>query len=190
MHATGRIGPNAVLQLRAAIRAADGDAVLARVFAGADLLRHLEQPPGSMVAETEVAALFQALRREMGEDLACRRAAASGAGTARYLLSNRIPRPMRALLPHLPAVLAAPILTAAIRQHGWTFLGSGRLDVLGRRPLGIRIRLAACLADVAPVASAFYRTTFEALYRALVDARIQARPSAAGPADCAFDLDW
>ncbi|WP_439596154.1 bacteriochlorophyll 4-vinyl reductase [Falsiroseomonas sp.] len=181
------IGPNAVLQLDAVLALQDGEAARQRVFGRAGLQRHLVMPPTRMVAETEVAALFAALRDEFGEPAACHRAAAAGAATARYLLAHRIPRPLRLLLPRLPARIAAPVLGAAIRRHGWTFLGSGALELRHGRPLHIHIRLATCLEAVAPVAAAFYRMTFLGLYRALVSARIQARP---GPGPCDFDLAW
>jgi divinyl protochlorophyllide a 8-vinyl-reductase len=185
-----RIGPNAVLQLDAALQDSDGQAVRLGVFRRAGLLRHLRTPPTTMVEEAEVARLFAALRHELGPDAACRRAEDAGLRTAQYLLAHRIPKPMRRILPHLPHGIAARLLTGAIQRHGWTFLGSGTLGVDAGRPLGIHIRLAACLEPVGDVAGAFYRATFEALFRALVSPRTTARPRFNTATACDFDLAW
>lgn len=186
----GRIGPNAVLQLSAALLEHDGELVRARIFRRAGLARHLAKPPEAMVDEAEVAALFAALTAELGEAAAHSRATTAGRATAEYLLANRIPSPMRLLLPEIPSRFAATLLTHAIQRHGWTFLGSGALSVTSGRPLGIRITLADALAPVAPAVGEFYRACFEGLFRALVSpvARAHHRSAAAGA--CEFDVSW
>ncbi len=186
----GRIGPNAVLQLSAALLAHDGELVRARIFRRAGLARHLSKPPETMVDEAEVGALFAALTAELGEAAAHSRATMAGRATAEYLLAHRIPSAMRMLLPEIPSRFAATLLTHAIQRHGWTFLGSGALSVIRGRPLGIRITLAEALAPVAPAVGEFYRACFEGLFRALVSPGVRAhhRPPPAGA--CEFDISW
>jgi divinyl protochlorophyllide a 8-vinyl-reductase len=188
--AAGRIGPNAVLQLAEVLLEQDGSEARARVFRRAGLIRHLASPPSQMVEEQEVARLFGALREELGQAVALKRLADAGARTAAYLLSHRIPPFARVLLPNMPASFAAVLLTRSIQRHGWTFLGSGSLEVVRGNPLGIRIRLAPSLLPVSRLAGEFYRATFEGLFRALVDPEARAAPEPAAAGICRFDILW
>jgi len=188
--ALGRIGPNAVLQLAGVLLEEDGAERRAQVFRRAGLLAHLASPPTTMVEEQEVARLFTALREEFGQATALHRLREAGGRTAEYLLAHRIPAFARLLLPNMPAHFAAVLLTRSIQRHGWTFLGTGSLEVVRGNPLGIRIRLAECLVPIGRLASEFYRATFEGLFRRLVhrDARALAQP--AGQGVCRFDIIW
>lgn len=188
--ALGRIGPNAVLQLAQVLLQQDGAERRAQVFRRAGLLNHLSTPPTTMVEEEEVARLFTALRDEFGQTAALKRLREAGARTAEYLLAYRIPAFARLLLPNMPAHFAAVLLTRSIQRHGWTFLGSGSLDVVRGHPLGIRIRLAPCLVPVGRLAAEFYRATFEGLFRRLVHRHARAVPEAAGQGICRFDILW
>jgi divinyl protochlorophyllide a 8-vinyl-reductase len=186
----GRIGPNAVLQLSAALLAHEGELVRARIFRRASLTHHLNIPPSGMVDEAEVAALFAALAAELPAETALSRAGMAGAATARYLMAHRIPPLMRRLLPEIPSAFAAILLTQAIQRHGWTFLGSGALAVTRGRPLCIRITLAAALLPVAPLIGEFYRACFEGLFRALVSPDTHADPRTAPEGHCEFEMSW
>lgn len=186
----GRIGPNAVLQISAALLAEDGEAVRARIFQQGGLPHLLANPPDAMVREAEVAALYAALVAVLGATTAQHRAHSAGRATAAYLLAHRIPPWLRAALPLLPGRMAAGLLRRAIQRHGWTFLGSGALRITGGRPLHVRITLARPLAPVTAVASAFYRACFGALFGRLVSPAIRAEPRPAPYGACAFDLAW
>jgi divinyl protochlorophyllide a 8-vinyl-reductase len=186
----GRIGPNALLQTAAVLRERDGAAVTEAVFAAAGLAHRLAAPPAGMVPEAEVAALFAAVGAALGPDAARSRMIEAGERTARYLLGHRIPAPARLLLRLLPPAPAARLLLGAITRHGWTFLGSGRMRRAGAAGRQVEIRLADSLLPVAPLAAAYYRATFEALFRALVARASRAQPCAAGPGACAFRLSW
>ena len=188
--APGRIGPNAVLQLAQVLLQEDGAERRAQVFRRAGLLHHLSAPPTTMVEEEEVARLFTALRDEFGQTAALKRLREAGARTAEYLLAHRIPAFARLLLPNMPAHFAAVLLTRSIQRHGWTFLGSGSLEVVRGNPLGIRIRLAQSLVPIGRLASEFYRATFEGLFRKLVHRHARAVPEAAGRGICRFDILW
>lgn len=186
----GRIGPNAVLQLAAVLLEEDGAERRAQIFQRAGLLNHLAAPPTTMVEEQEVARLFTALREEFGQAAALHRLRAAGGRTAEYLLAHRIPTFARLLLPNMPAHFAAVLLTRSIQRHGWTFLGTGSLEVVRGNPLGIRIQLAECLVPIGRLASEFYRATFEGLFRRLVHQQARAVPQAGGKGICRFDIIW
>jgi len=127
----GLIGPNAVLQLLAPMRATLGEAEASRILAlcGLDPL-----PDGSgMIPEGPVAALHQSLRRAhpaTAEALA----RTSGAATADYIMANRIPALARVVLRALPRPLAVRLLARAIARNAWTFTGSGRFRILSLDP--------------------------------------------------------
>lgn len=122
------VGPNAVLQLAAALKEEGGDALVAEVFGAAGQAALLEGPPSVMVDERVPAALFDALwavyphrAREV--------AAEAGRRTADYVMAHRIPDFAKRLLRVLPDWLAARLLLTAIRKNAWTFAGSGTCAV-------------------------------------------------------------
>jgi divinyl protochlorophyllide a 8-vinyl-reductase len=186
-----RIGPNAVTRLAEAAEAAMGRGETRALFAAAGLERHLDAPPGRMVAEGEVVALHAALAARW-PGAARRIAADAGARTAAYLLANRIPRLAQVVLRVLPPGLAARGLMAAIGGHAWTFAGSGAFAARVRRG-GAEVTVtggpfAAPGAAAVPMA-AFYGAVFETLFRRLVSARTGAQARAADGA-CAVRLGW
>lgn len=125
-HASGLIGPNAVLQMLPVITRFDGPERCARLLAAAGIDR---EPDGhSMIPETLAARLHRQVRLEE-PDLAPRLAADAGRETANYILANRIPKPAQWILKALPKAAAARLLSHAIAQHAWTFVGSGTLYV-------------------------------------------------------------
>ena len=126
------IGPNAVIQLGEALRAAGLGRLAEDVFTAAGHQDWLAAAPEAMVPEGEVARLHAALwsmapaAGELARD--------AGARTGDYILANRIPRPARMLLGILPPGLAELLLLKAITAHAWTFAGSGRFAVEAGTP--------------------------------------------------------
>lgn len=120
-----RIGPNALIQTGHALSALFGDDTARAVFADAGLARRYDEPPASMVDEAEPKRLFAAISNRLPAEHADSVLREAGDRTALYLLENRIPRPARLLLPHLPIALSTRILLKAISGHAWTFAGSG-----------------------------------------------------------------
>lgn len=119
-----RVGPNAVLQLIAALRGRGIDP--APMFAAAGLPGLLAEPPSAMMPAAEALALFRAvlaMRPDAGDILSD-----AGARTGAYVLENRIPRPAQWLLRALPGRLALPLLLRAIAKNAWTF-GASRIAV-------------------------------------------------------------
>lgn len=191
----GRIGPNAITRIAEAVAARRGPAVLADLFAAAGLARHLSEPPTRMVDEREVTRLHAVLRARMGNAEARELSVVAGQLTGDYLLANRIPRPMRWLLPKLPAVLASRVLLAAVGRHAWTFAGSGRFRAVPGRP--VRLSIEGCPicrgAQADEPLCEYYAATFERLYRALVHpgaVAVQTGCTAAGAGACRFELRW
>lgn len=190
-----RIGPNSIIRMAEALREQQGEARTAELFAAAGLSDYLAHPPTSMVEETEVIRLHQAVRAGIGLDAAARASWDAGLRTGDYLLANRIPRPAQRVLKVLPAGLAAKTLLQAIGKHAWTFAGSGRFSYQAGHP--VRITIADC--PTARGASAdrplcdFYSATFERIFSTLVNPSAKVTEiacSAAGAPACVFDIRW
>lgn len=123
MSKEARIGPNAILQLRAPMDSLVGpcalDALLARCG--------VELPDGrGMIPQSDVARVHHAvyaLYPTKAHDIAVE----SGRGTARYIRANRIPAPACCALGILPRRVSEHALTKAILAHAWTFCGSGHV---------------------------------------------------------------
>jgi divinyl protochlorophyllide a 8-vinyl-reductase len=167
----GLVGPNAVIQLAAALSAEPGDAE--RVFARAGFSRLLRKLPDAMVDETIPARLFDALWRELPAAQAARIAHDAGRRTGTYVLENRIPKLARVLLRLLPVRIAAPLLLKAIERNAWTFAGSGLCRVKAGEPpvitiAGNPIAMPGCVWHVG---------VFEVLFRSLVSEHVQIRHS-------------
>lgn len=181
------VGPNAVIQLAAALREGFGEAVAERVFSQAGLAQSLIEPPAEMVDEAAVARLFRALFAALPAVQAERAAAEAGLRTARYLLANRIPGPARLALKTLPAPLAADFLLRAISRNAWTFAGSGQVRVHAGAPSVIEIQANPLAMPGCP----WHIGVFEGLFRALVapDASVY-HPQCcfAGAAACRFEI--
>jgi divinyl protochlorophyllide a 8-vinyl-reductase len=185
----GLVGPNAVIQLGEALRAAPNAAGLAeQVFGQAGCLRFLRSPPCDMIDEMIPARLFAALWRELPPEMAASIAHDAGRRTGAYVMANRIPSAARLVLRALPPRLAAPLLLNAIRRHAWTFAGSGRCRVASGPPAIILIERN----PLAMPAGSWHVGVFEYLFRALVSRRATIR-HADCPADgmpiCRFEID-
>ncbi|TAD71556.1 MAG: bacteriochlorophyll 4-vinyl reductase [Sphingomonadales bacterium] len=116
------IGPNAVLQAVAVMEERLGTADTRAVLVDAQI--HALPSGEHMIPEVQALRLHRWLA--LHEPLGCLIIAEeAGSRTADYIIANRIPRPAVWLLRHLPAMLAAPLLMAAIRKHAWTFIGAG-----------------------------------------------------------------
>lgn len=193
--ATARIGPNAVIRTVEVLQEQVGEIETERLLAAAGLERYIGHLPEEMVAEDEVTALFAAVRHGLGGEHARRITRAAGHRTGEYLLANRIPAGVQAVLRVLPAAVASRILLNAIGRHAWTFVGSGVLSVVPGRP--VRFSVQGCpicrgATGAAPLCD-FYGATFERLFRQLVarDASVEETAcAAAGAPACAFEIRW
>ncbi len=184
MESGARIGPNAVTQVAAALRASHGEATAQRVFHTAGLDGLLADPPDTMTDERQVAALHRALADELGPDAAAVSREA-GLRTGDYILAHRIPAPVRGLLKALPAPLAGWLLLAAIRRHAWTFAGSGRFAAHAGRESVVEIADNPIAVSGCP----WHAAVFERLFQALVSPRAKVRQTAScadGAPACRF----
>jgi divinyl protochlorophyllide a 8-vinyl-reductase len=183
------IGPNAILQTEAALNAAGGQALVERVFAKAGLLHLLAHRPDAMIAEEVPRALFKALFECVPRRDGIRIALDAGRRTGRYILRYRMPAPARWILRRLPAAMACPLLLKAIKQHAWTFAGSGDCEVKIGPPAQVMIadnpmKMPLC---------AWHTGVLEVLFQSLVSsgARVihtTSRPGARSV--CTFTCDW
>jgi divinyl protochlorophyllide a 8-vinyl-reductase len=184
----GLVGPNAVIQLAAALRAAHDQRTAERVFAGAGLLRLLVSPPDAMIDETFPARLFESLWRELPPGQASSVAHDAGHRTGAYVVANRIPAAARLVLLALPPRLATPLLLRAIRRNAWTFAGSGTCGVAFGSPAVVTITnnpltMPGCVWHVG---------VFERLFRALVSPATRVRHTecrSEGAPSSRFEID-
>lgn len=190
---TGRIGPNAILQVAAALRTLTDEQTTQQIFTEAGLDRWLDEPPEAMVPENTVAALHQTVRAQLKEPLARRVLVDAGDRTADYVLHNRIPGPVRVLLRILPPALSGPMLLRAIQRNAWTFVGSGDFHVDPGRPTILRVEHNPVIngeSASAPVCH-WHATVFEKLFQRLVwrDASVrEVSCMAAGDQFCSFEV--
>lgn len=190
-----RIGPNAIIQLVAAVRAALGGQAAADLLAAAGLSGYRTALPDSMVPEAEVIRLHRAAVARFGATGAASLAREAGRLTGDYLLAHRIPKAAQFVLKRLPAPLASRILLGAVAKHAWTFAGSGTFAVERAAPAVVTIAdspMCRGRRDGVPVCD-FYTGTFERLYRVLVHPAALARETActaAGDPICRFEITW
>jgi len=160
----GKVGPNAVTQVAAALRAFGGEALAARVFGAAGLQHVLAAPPERMVDQDLAACLHDALRLTLEPREATQIAAEAGRRTADYLLGHRIPRAAQLVMRILPARLAAPILLKAMASNAWTYAGTGQVRTLSGRICVLEIIDNPLAQPGCP----WHVAVFEGLFRALV----------------------
>ncbi len=186
----GLIGPNAVLQLAAALRAATGRAPLAeQVFQSAGLLRLLHNPPDAMIDEAIPARLFEALWWEMPAEQASYFAYDAGRRTGAYVLANRIPALAQLLLRSLPQRLACALLLKAIRRNAWTFVGSGICDVEFGAPALVTIvnnplAMPGCIWHVGVLEQLFRKLVNKNTHVSHVHQRVNGQPVSR------FEIAW
>lgn len=194
VRSVARIGPNAILQVFAALDAAYGTSVTRQIAREARLDAYLDDPPTAMVDETEVIRLHDCVHERLGAD-APMVLADAGLRTGDYILANRIPKLAANVLRWLPARLAAPALLSAIGKHAWTFAGSGTFVAKRGSPIRIAIEnnpFCRNIRDTTP-RCAYHAATFERLFSALVysDARVvETRCMASGAQACRFEVTW
>ncbi len=164
--ASGVIGPNAALQLAAAMTALQGGTDTDRLFDAAGLSCWLSAPPGDMVPVCDVERLYAVLYRDWPKigGAVC---ADAGRRTADYVIANRIPAVVRSLLRMLPVDLSAPLLARAVVRNAWTFAGEGALRVLPGRPMKFLLQGQALAIAGCP----WHRAVFRQLFRVLVSPR-------------------
>ncbi len=181
------VGPNAVIQLGAALRERLGEDAARQIFAEAGLLAMLTEPPGEMVDERSVARLYRALFASVEDGLARAIAVDAGVRTANYILAHRIPRAAQLVLRILPASLAAPMLIRAISSNAWTFAGSGVFRARTGSPLIFEI----AQNPISMPDCVWHRAVFERLFHALVTPNVSVNhPQCchAGASICRFEI--
>lgn len=163
-NAEAKVGPNAVTQVAAALRAVGGDALAVQVFQAARLETVLTDPPARMVDQQVAARLHTALRLTLPGDRAAQIAADAGRRTADYLLANRIPRPAQWVMKLLPAPLSARLLLKAMAANAWTYAGTGQVRTQAGNPAILEIIDNPLAQPLCP----WHVAVFERLFRTLV----------------------
>ncbi len=135
----GVVGPNAVIQLGAALGDMLGRDRARALFAAEGYGALLHDPPGAMIDQAIPAALMARLWRDLPAPTAQAVAAEAGRRTADYVIAHRIPAAAQWLLRHAPRGLGARLLMKAILKNAWTFCGSGRCTVDTGRHLAITV---------------------------------------------------
>ena len=189
------IGPNAAIQLAAALTRAGQQAMARDLFVSAGVGDWLDEPPTRMIDELRAARLHQGLRDRLAWPQAREILADAGRLTGDYIFANRIPGFFRVLLRFLPRGLGLRLLLDAIARHAWTFVGTGEFRVRRGRPIALEIQdnpLCARERRAAPIC-VWHAAVFERLFQRLVsrDARVEEiQCEAAGDACCRFVLRW
>lgn len=167
-----RIGPNSLIQTGQALAALIGEETARMIFDRAGIGHRYANPPGTMLDEREPQRLFTVLCDTLSDQDATHVLAEAGHRTGHYLLANRIPKPARRLLPHLPTAVSSRLLVLAISAHAWTFAGSGRFsaEVRGwRQPV---IHLAIKNNPLATPGCPWHGAVFERLFATLTATRV------------------
>jgi len=189
-----RIGPNAVIQLVAAMQARWGERFAESLLAEATEYTP-DTLPEAMIDEGEARALAHLLLDRVGAAAALPVLRDAGHRTADYLLAHRIPPPAQWVIRLLPRRLGLRLLLAAITRHAWTFAGSGRFVVrwVGTWPALVFEGCTMCrgLHGDRPMCD-YYAGTFERLLAVLISPTasvVEVECQALGAATCRFRLD-
>jgi divinyl protochlorophyllide a 8-vinyl-reductase len=189
------IGPNAVIQLHAALLAAVPEDIAHDIFRNAGGEDWLAEMPGDMVDEKRVARLFARVRTTLPAWQAQQILARAGTLTADYLLAHRIPAPARLAFRVLPRRAAAYLLTRAIRANAWTFCGSGEFSAEFGKPLMLRLKrnpLCDRQHALEPIC-AWTEAVFQRLFQTLVSPTTtvtEVTCEATGGDSCCFVVQW
>lgn len=191
----GLIGPNAIIRVAETLRDVLGEDTARLIFANAHLEPHLASPPTEMVPEADVGALQTALFAGLEESEAKKIAFEAGLRTGDYLLANRIPKPVQAILKVLPPPLASRILLTAIKQNSWTFAGTGAFSVKTGHPVVVSIaNCPLCRGRRSDHSQCdYYAGTFQRLFQVLVSKKSSVKEiscEATGGSACAFEISW
>jgi divinyl protochlorophyllide a 8-vinyl-reductase len=164
-----RVGPNAIIQTRAALIDACGAEPARRVFLEAGIGAWFDTPPQDMVPARKVHGLNMALLAGLDGEAFEAVMRDAGRRTGWYILENRIPGAAKALLKVLPARLGAGALLKAIRANAWTFAGSAPVSVQPGRPAIIEITGNPLPMPGCPWHAAVFETLFTVLLGRPVD---------------------
>lgn len=192
--AAALIGPNAVIQMGAALTALAGRGACALAFERAGLHRYLEAPPRHMIDENEALALHGAVRGSMDREHAERIAREAGRLTGLYIVENRIPRAAQRVLKFLPRRLALRVLFMAMAKHAWTFAGSGTFSWVVRPSPALFIRHSLLARGMGPAdapACTYYQAAFEEIITRATGRLVRVTETeceAAGAPACRFDV--
>lgn len=169
---SGKIGPNAILQVFACLEAMPSLSKdeAARIACIAGLSHHLAHRPAAMVDERDVVALHQAVRSCLPEQVATAVLQQAGEQTAQYILAHRIPKLAQWMLRALPPKPASAMLLKAIAKHAWTFTGSGAFTYQLGHPALIALSSCPACEQVygADEPCTYYIATLQGLFQALV----------------------
>ncbi|TPP11086.1 bacteriochlorophyll 4-vinyl reductase [Rhizobium glycinendophyticum] len=188
---TARIGPNALVQTGQALSALFGETTARALFERAGLIDRYTAAPRVMLDEAEPRRLFNVLCEDLSPVDSVQVLADAGHRTGHYLLTNRIPKPARWLLPRLPLGLSTRILVRAIAAHSWTFAGSGRFRghvEAWRRPV---VRLVIWSNPLATPGCPWHGAVFERLFATLTASHVTVshpRCSARGDDCCEWTI--
>lgn len=185
------MGPNAVIQLAAALEARKGADMADRVFAVAGLALYRHHPPEGMIPQSEAVAAHHAAFGLLNPQEAEAVAFDAGLRTGDYLLSHRIPAWVQPVLRRLPARLSARLLMRAIRANAWTFAGSGKVSTRLLPSGAAQIAIAANPLATDPCA--WHRGVFQRLFERLVSPLAYCVETACVLTDapaCCFEISW
>jgi len=182
----GKVGPNAVIQLGAAMTARLGREAAEALYDKAGVGGLLDNPPAEMIDQAIPAHMMDVLRREWPAD-ADPVLRDAGERTADYVIANRIPGFAKILLRALPPKPAARLLMIAIRKNAWTFAGSGRCETAARPHLLISIKDNPLAMPDCPWHTAVLARLFQRL--AASGTRVEHRACCrAGAEACRFEI--
>ncbi|MBC7283525.1 bacteriochlorophyll 4-vinyl reductase [Hoeflea sp.] len=160
-----QVGPNAVIQIRAALIDAEGAGCARRVFMDAGLEDWFDTVPDRMVPAARVHRLNSELLASLDGETFEAVMREAGRRTGHYILENRIPGPAKRLLKLLPAGLAARALLKAIKANSWTFAGKAGVRVTPGHPAIIEIGANPLPMPGCPWHAAVFETLFATLLR-------------------------
>jgi len=191
----GVVGPNAIIQVAAALTDRVGRPMTRAIFADARLDAYTANEPAGMVDERDVAALQDGLRARLDRATAEFVLRDAGLRTADYLLAHRIPALAQRVLKLMPPSLASRVLIAAVGRNSWTFAGSGVFRARNGNPVIAEIEdcpLCRGRQSVSPQC-VYYAAVFERLFQMLVSSRTQVTEvacQAMGAPACRFEIGW
>lgn len=186
---TGKVGPNAIIQLADVLADRLGLDERAAALRAAGLAHYLLRDPERMTDEREASALHkvvQARQPQEWDELSWE----AGERTANYLLEHRIPRGAQWLLRRVPPAWSARLLLRAIRAHAWTFAGSGEFSARIERGAAV---IAITGNPIAMPGCPWHRGVFTRLFRELVSPHVLVRHEhccARGDEVCTFRIGW
>lgn len=169
-----RIGPNALIQTRRALRELTSEETCRAIFVQARLHDFLDRDPDGMIDERQVVSLFRAIGETLSPEDAGWILRLSGRLTGSYVLANRIPIFAKRVLRVLPEPIARRVLLRAIAAHAWTFAGSGSVQIEMWPACAIRI----LSNPIATSGCTWHLGVFETLFGAFAGSPVRVRHTA------------